>query len=150
MIHIFTKIIFILLSLIIFYGCAIYTSKEEGELSKSPSYSRILVGTWCGSHYFRDDDAFYSWETEYFNNGTYTVKFYDYYIGTENLPGRTESGKWWVKDGLLCKIIPVMDEPDIYRLKILNHNLILYTFVAYDKSVIHGNAELTFWMKRLK
>lgn len=103
------KLFFVLLLMIGLFGCETITAANQ-----RPYIDVKLIGVWKGE-YAEQDGTIKRWRQTRNADGTYAIEF-----SFTELDGDTkrftESGRWWVQEGLFHEIaLPDMERPDKYQ-----------------------------------
>ena len=91
--------------------------------SHSPT-NKMMTGTWQGGHLMKDGTQ-KSWQQIRNNDGSYSLYFNYIQTNGETFQA-TETGKWWIENGLFHEISPSRSkQPDIYQYEFYNNNTCL-------------------------
>lgn len=103
------KLFFGLLLAVSLFGCEAITTANQ-----RPSIDIKLIGIWKGE-YLEEGGMIKSWVQKRNADGTYVIEFR--FTETNGIIKHfTESGRWWIQDGLFHEIaLPDMKRPDKYK-----------------------------------
>lgn len=103
------KLLFLPFLGLILLGCQMISAGNH-----RPALDVKLIGVWTGE-YLEEGGTLKRWKQTRNADGTYIVEF-SFMEKDETARDFTESGRWWIKDGLFHEIaLPEKGHPDKYR-----------------------------------
>ncbi len=112
---------------------ALFACSTVADNSHPQQIDDKLIGIWTGE-YDEEDGTTRSWTQTRKANGTYSIDFI--FMEPDGAINRlTETGQWWVKDGLFHEIeSPWMERPDSYQYQFKDDGCIEFLLVASEES----------------
>ena len=103
------KLLFLPFWVLILLGCQMISTGNQ-----RPSLDVKLIGVWSGE-YLEEGGTLKRWKQTRNADGSYIIEF-SFTEKDETARDFTESGRWWIKDGLFHEIaLPEKGHPDKYR-----------------------------------
>lgn len=107
-------------------GCSAITAGNQ-----RPLLDVKLIGVWTGE-YLEEGGTLKRWTQTRNADGTYTIEF-SFTVADDTSRGFTESGRWWIKDGLFHEIaVPEKGHPDKYRYSFKKKDCVSFVLVESE------------------
>jgi len=111
---------------LVLLGCQMISAGNQ-----RPSLDVKLIGVWTGE-YLEEGGTLKRWKQTRNADGTYIIEF-SFTEKDETARDFTESGRWWIKDGLFHEIaLPEKGQPDKYRYSFKNKDCVSFTLVESE------------------
>ena len=122
------------LILAVLFATALSGCETMSKDYQQSSVNDRLIGIWEGE-YTEKDGAIKSWAQTRKADGTYSIDFI--FTEPDGAVSRfTETGQWWIKDGLFHEIAPSwMKQPDSYQYRFNNDRCIEFLLVGSHVSI---------------
>jgi hypothetical protein len=122
------KLFFVVILLVGLFGCAAITNPDQRLFIDVK-----LIGVWEGE-YIEKTGTIRKWMQVRKADGSYKIDFsFQEVDGTVNQ--FSESGKWWIKDGLFHELAPSwMKESDIYQYHFKQKDCVSFVLVSGNES----------------
>ncbi len=116
------KIIYVILSLLIFIQCA---SLKKTSIKSSKQLDVRLFGSWKGSEQRQLIEGVQSsWIQHRFEDGKFLLLAS--YIDNGDIIQDAEKGEWWIEDGLFYELHYFSNKTDVYEFEVLDNNHIKF------------------------
>lgn len=109
-------------------GCEVITAANQ------PPYIDVkLIGVWKGE-YTEQDGTIKHWTQTRNADGTYAIEFSFIELEDGTTKNFTESGRWWVQEGLFHEIaLPDMRQPDKYQYSFREKECVSFVLVESNE-----------------
>lgn len=120
------KLLFLPFIVTALLGCHAITNHTQ-----RPSLDVKLIGVWSGE-YLEEGGTIKRWTQTRNADGTYSIDF-SFTAADETTKSFTESGRWWIKDGLFHEIaLPEKGHPDKYRYSFKKKDCVSFVLVESE------------------
>jgi hypothetical protein len=120
------KLLFLPFLALVLLGCQMISAGNQGSLLDVK-----LIGVWTGE-YLEEGGTLKRWRQTRNADGTYVIEF-SFTEKDETARDFTESGRWWIKDGLFHEIaLPEKGRPDKYRYSFKKKDCVSFVLVESE------------------